>query len=286
MAVTAAHEHPVVDTDKRFTIDPTTGAISTTSTKLVLRQHSKRSEKITIEIPKVVEGHDMSVCDLAEIHYQNISAENKGNKSIGVCEIRELNVDGENVVISWLVDDEATYYAGGLIFAVHYICYGEDGKVAYNLPTLSYSGITVGETVWNSETIAKTYPDIIAEFEARIAVLEKGGASDDIIAQAVSDYLDKHPISAGSTASIGVVELIAARWVGSGNLYSQVVSIDGVTKNSQVDLTPSVEQLVVFYEKDLTFVTENDGGVVTVYAIGQKPTNDYEVQVTITEVSA
>lgn len=89
----------------------------------------------------------------------------------------------------------------------------------------------------------------------------------------------------GSKATIGTVELPAASWVGSGNLYSQVVTIAGVTENSQVDLTPSVEQLVVFYEKDLTFVTENEGGVVTVYAIGQKPTNDYTIQVTITEVS-
>ena len=52
-----------------------------------------------------------------------------------------------------------------------------------------------------------------------------------------------------------------------------------------MDLTPSVEQLAVFYDKDLTFVTENEDGVVTVYAIGQKPTNDYTIQVTITEVN-
>lgn len=86
------------------------------------------------------------------------------------------------------------------------------------------------------------------------------------------------------TSRIGEVTLIADGWNGEGNLYSQVVSIDGVTENSQVDLTPSVQQLAVFYEKDLTFVTENDGGVVTVYAIGQKPQNDYTIQVTITEV--
>jgi hypothetical protein len=87
-----------------------------------------------------------------------------------------------------------------------------------------------------------------------------------------------------ATAKIGEVTLLASAWTGSGNLHSQVVTIDGVTENSQVDLTPSVEQLVVFYEKDLTFVTENEDGVVTVYAIGQKPTNDYTIQVTITEV--
>jgi hypothetical protein len=88
-------------------------------------------------------------------------------------------------------------------------------------------------------------------------------------------------------ARIDGVELPADAWESNedGHLHSQVVDIDGVTEYSQVDLTPSVEQLVVFYEKDLTFVTENDGGVVTVYAIGQKPTNDYNIQVTITEVN-
>lgn len=83
---------------------------------------------------------------------------------------------------------------------------------------------------------------------------------------------------------IGYVSLLADAWEGEGGLYSQVVELDGVTENSQVDLTPSVQQLAVFYNKDLAFVTENYGGVVTVYAIGQKPTNDYIIQVTITEV--
>ena len=85
-------------------------------------------------------------------------------------------------------------------------------------------------------------------------------------------------------AKIGEVSLPASAWTGENHLFSQVVSIDGVTECSQVDLTPSIEQLVVFYEKDISFVTENEDGVVTVYAIGQKPTNDYVIQVTITEV--
>lgn len=110
-------------------------------------------------------------------------------------------------------------------------------------------------------------------------------ATDEQVAKAVADYMAEHSGTAGSTATIGVVELPADKWVGNEHLYSQVVTIDGVTENSQVDLTPSVEQLVVFYDKDLTFVTENDGGTVTVYAIGQKPEYDYTIQVTITEVS-
>lgn len=88
----------------------------------------------------------------------------------------------------------------------------------------------------------------------------------------------------GSVSKIGFVTLLASKWVGEDHLYSQVVDIEGVTEYSQVDLTPDVQQLLVFYEKDLTFVTENEDGVVTVYAIGQKPTGDYTIQVTITEV--
>ena len=89
----------------------------------------------------------------------------------------------------------------------------------------------------------------------------------------------------GSFVRIGVVNLLASAWVDEKqNLYSQVVNIEGVTENSQVDLTPDIRQLMVFYEKDLSFVTENEDGVVTVYAIGQKPLLDYTIQVTITEV--
>ena len=118
-------------------------------------------------------------------------------------------------------------------------------------------------------------PDVYAQ----LMELLNNGFTEEQIAKAVVDYMEKNP-----KATIGFVELLADKWVGSGNLYSQIVTIDGTTENSQVDLTPSVEQLAIFYDKDLSFVTENEEGVITVYAIGQKPENDYTMQVTITEV--
>ena len=96
------------------------------------------------------------------------------------------------------------------------------------------------------------------------------------------DHLEEN----GTGAKIGYVTLLASAWEGSGRVHSQVVSIEGVTANSQVDLTPDIQQLATFNNKDLTFVTENYGGQVTVYAVGQKPANDYTSQVTITEVGA
>ena len=116
-------------------------------------------------------------------------------------------------------------------------------------------GISVSEGIYNTETIIEQYTDVLAQWERRF------------------------------TPQIASVTLLASAWTGADSLYSQVVAVDGITENSQVDLTPSVEQLAIFYNKDVTFVTENEGGVLTAYAIGQKPENDYTVQVTITEVS-
>lgn len=108
--------------------------------------------------------------------------------------------------------------------------------------------------------------------------------TEEDIAKIANAVAERVTVQATS-ARIGYVTLLASKWVASGSYYSQKVTVNGVTKNSQVDLTPSVEQLDVFHDKDLAFVTENDNGVVTVFAIGQKPTNDYTIQVTITEVA-
>ena len=85
---------------------------------------------------------------------------------------------------------------------------------------------------------------------------------------------------------IAYIDLIAENWQGDASLYSQEVAIDGVTENSKIDINPSIEQLAIFHQKDISFVAENDDGVVTVYCVGQKPTADYQMQITVTEVLA
>ena len=77
---------------------------------------------------------------------------------------------------------------------------------------------------------------------------------------------------------------------GSGNIigsrYGQAVNVNNavITPNSKVDLQITSEQMVVFYEKSLAFVAENDDGAVTVYCVGSIPQNDYTVQAIVTEV--
>ena len=96
------------------------------------------------------------------------------------------------------------------------------------------------------------------------------------------------PFAGGGSSTVKLTEitLLAANWKGAVSPYSQVVAVEGVSVNSLVDLQPSVAQLEIFHEKDIAFSTENDGGVVTVYAIGDKPANDYIIQATIMEVTA
>lgn len=81
------------------------------------------------------------------------------------------------------------------------------------------------------------------------------------------------------------ITLPASAWVENAyQKYSQVVSIKGTTPNSQFDLQITDEQLDIFREKEITFWIENENGVVTVGCMGQRPTNDYVIQVTKTEV--
>lgn len=128
----------------------------------------------------------------------------------------------------------------------------------------------------------KNARDAIGDLE-QLLTSQKGN-----LVAAINELVRNGGGGAGVVARVAEVNLLAANWVATENenKYSQVVNIAGITENSQVDLTPSADQLVIFYEKDLALVAENEGGTVTVYAIGQKPTGDYTMQVTITEVDA
>ena len=103
------------------------------------------------------------------------------------------------------------------------------------------------------------------------------------IEQGIEDAMKN---TGGAAARLSSVTLLASNWTtGAESLHSQVVTISGITEYSKVDLLPSVEQLAIFHNKDVAFVTENEDGVVTVYAIGDKPLLDYTMQVQITEVA-
>lgn len=101
------------------------------------------------------------------------------------------------------------------------------------------------------------------------------GQSLDSILSSINPSADK----------ISTVSLPASGWTKATNVYSQVVSVAGVTANSKVDIYPAPEQLVDLQISGISLVAVNEDGVVTVYALNNKPTSDYNMQVTLTEVS-
>ena len=263
-----AHLHSVYDTDSHFSINPITRAIKNeSSAKNVLIQGDHKSERFTFEIQRLIEGHDMSQCTKIEVHYINIDSKTK-DTSADIYEVDDMQLSPESddmVIFSWLIKNTATKYAGSLSFLIRFSCVQADGTIDYVWNTAIFTGISVSTGIYNSEIVVEQYSDVLEQWKQQL--------------------FGTIPTNSTS-ARIGEVTLEANDWVAADmeNLYSQVVTIDGVTENSQIDLTPSVEQLAAFYEKDLAFVTENEDGVVTVYVIGQKPQNDYTIQVTITEV--
>ena len=92
------------------------------------------------------------------------------------------------------------------------------------------------------------------------------------------------PATIARTPKLTTVTFPAASWTGDANPWSQVVTVNGVTANSKVDLRATALQVVELQNNDIAFMAENDDGVVTVYALGSKPTVDYTIQAEITEV--
>ena len=69
------------------------------------------------------------------------------------------------------------------------------------------------------------------------------------------------------------------------NTSSKGTTIDDVTANSKIDLQPSVDQLVQLHSNETSLIVANDNKVITVYAIGTKPTTDYVIQATLSETT-
>lgn len=162
-----AHTHPVVDSDSRFVINSTTRAISTSSDKLELIQGDHQSERITFEISKIVEGHDMSLSDRIEVHYINIDRRTKAtSRDIYITD--DMAVDGDKLTFSWLISGNATKYYGRLNFIILFECLDPDGNYTYKWNTEICKLLTVGEGISNTAAVAEDYSDILEKFKIEV----------------------------------------------------------------------------------------------------------------------
>lgn len=163
-----ALKHSVYDSDTHFSINPISRAIKNESTtKTGLIQHDHNSERFTFEMPKVIEGHDMSQCDIVEVHYINVDAKTQV-ESHGVYPVEDMQIDttdSDIVVFSWLIPQNATKYVGNLDFLVRFACIDEDGNLLYVWNTAVHTGISVSNGIFNSNFILEDYSDVLLKWK-------------------------------------------------------------------------------------------------------------------------
>ena len=158
-----------------------------------------------------------------------------------------------------------------------HVVYGKDGRSAYDIAVLC--GFRGTESEWLQWLKGEKGDSGI--------YIGSGDMPDDCNVQIdpTGDAWGLEDILSALNVRVVTIYLPASAWIGESSPYSQIVTVEGVAPNSKVDLQPSVEQLEIFRQKDLAFVTENDNGTVTVYAIGDKPKNDYYIQATVMGVA-
>ena len=163
-----AHIHPVYDTDTHFIINALTREIKAEpKQKVKLIQHDHNSERFTFTLPRSIEGHDMSICNVVEVHFLNIETATKA-KNTGLYTVTDLQVspdDPEKVTCSWLISQNATQLAGSLHFLLKFKCVVGD-IIEYAWHTDQYKGITVSDGINADEAFEEEYVDIIAQWKA------------------------------------------------------------------------------------------------------------------------
>ena len=165
-----SHTHEIVDGDKSFVIDPISRAITNTSEKVKLIQFDHDSERFTFQCPRMIEGHDMTLCNSIRVQYINLN-KRTGQDNSGVYEIDDLAVDSEDSAVakfSWLISQNATKFVGTLNFLIDFRCVDDDGSIVYAWHTDIYKGVTVSAGMDNGEVIEEKYPDILEKWKNEV----------------------------------------------------------------------------------------------------------------------
>ena len=165
-----AHVDKIRDTETHFIIDPETRAITTASPgNNIVVQYDHNSERYTFEIPRYVDGHDMTESTEVRVHYKNGSHTGL-SKTEGVYVCRDITVsaDDENLVtFTWALSSATSQYIGYLHFAIQFVCLdGETIEYAWN--TGVYKDITVIESLNNNESAMTSNVDALTAYKNEI----------------------------------------------------------------------------------------------------------------------
>lgn len=152
-----AHTHDMFDTDQYFSINENTRAITYEGDGIpVITQGDRNSERFTFELPRYIDGHDMTKCNVAQVHFVNINTSDPAERISDIYDMDDLQVDVEDdelALCTWLINANATKYVGSLNFALRFAC-TNGNVVEYSWSTIPYTKIVIASTIDNSEEAA------------------------------------------------------------------------------------------------------------------------------------
>ena len=157
-------------------------------------QNDHNSERFTFEIPRYIEGHDMSLCNVVEVHYINVDSADKNIESLGVYPVTDTQVSQESddtVIGSWLVSINATTYAGSLNFIFRFACVDENtSEITYQWFSDIFTGIKISKGIYNTDVLTEENSNDILEAWKR-EVIAAAQENAKIITDEIKRMLDE-----------------------------------------------------------------------------------------------
>ena len=155
------------------TIDAATRTISVPAQlRLFGVENDKRVERIYFHCPKIVgDNQDLSKDYQLFMNYQN------ANGDPDAYHIQDMEVDGDNITFSWLLEENVTKYRGNIQFAFGAIIPGDEAedpdKNRWNTTINTDCTCLVGLEC--TQQVAESNPDALAQIWAAIDELKAGG---------------------------------------------------------------------------------------------------------------
>lgn len=155
------------------TIDAATRTISVPAQlRLFGVENDKRVERIHFQCPKIVgDNQDLSKDYQLFMNYQN------ANGDPDAYHIQDMEVDGDNITFSWLLEENVTKYRGNIQFAFGAIIPGDEAedpdKNRWNTTINTDCTCLVGLEC--TQQVAESNPDALAQIWAAIDELKAGG---------------------------------------------------------------------------------------------------------------
>lgn len=237
-------------------IDPETRTITVPPEYQLLGvENDKRVERLYFQCPKIVgDNQNLSQDYILFINYVNANGDPDAYK------INDMQVEGDNITFSWLLEEKVTLYQGDIQISFCGIIPGDEQED----PDKNRWGTTINTdcTVLTglkcTQQVAESNPDALVQIWAAIDELRAGGGGTvdpEQIKQAVNGYLEENPVS-GMTAE--QEQQLNQNTTDVADLRSALEQIEGGGWSStQIDLFEAFTNVIAYTSPDANSIVSS-----------------------------